>query len=152
MLKLAGQRSGMRSFIRHPSDIPIEYQVDARNAGIRQERLNNISPGGLSFCSARELRPGTLITLRITHVQPDFEASAQVAWCHPDGGAFRIGVAFRNVDDLFRVRMVEQICHIEQYRAEILASQGRQLDWEQAAREWIREFAKEFPGLEGDDG
>lgn len=142
----------MRSFIRHPADIPIEYQLDALNADINQEHLNNISHGGLSFCSDCELCPGTLLTVRITHVQPDFEASAQVAWCHPDGNIFRIGVAFRDVNDLFRVRMVEQICHIEQYRTEIRASQGRELDWEQAADEWIREFAEKFPGLEDDDG
>ena len=148
---MTGQKPGMRSFIRHPSDIPIEYQLDAINADVNQEHLNDISPGGLSFCSECELSPGTLITVRITHVQPDFEASAQVAWCRPDGETFRVGVAFRDLDDLFRVRMVEQVCHIEQYRAEILASQGRQLDWEQAAREWIHKFAEEFPELEDDD-
>jgi len=141
----------MRSFIRHPSDIPIEYQIDTLGSGVREEHLNNISPGGLSFGSVRELRPGTLLTVRISYVQPVFEAGAQVAWCRPDGGAFRVGVAFRDMDDLFRVRMVEQICHIQQYRAEISASQGRQLDWEQAAREWIQEYAEEFPGLE-DEG
>ncbi|HHJ16321.1 MAG TPA: PilZ domain-containing protein [Gammaproteobacteria bacterium] len=142
----------MRSFIRHPSDIPIEYQVVAHNAAINQEHLNNISPGGLSFCSAHELRPGILITVRISHVRPVFEASALVAWCRPAGEAFRIGVAFQDVDDLFRVRMVEQICHIQQYRAEIYANEGRQLDWEQAAHEWIQKFAEGFPWLDDDDG
>lgn len=44
--------------------------------------------------------------------------------------------------------MVEQLCHIEHYKAEVLAREGRQLDGEQAAREWIRKFAHGFPAIE----
>ena len=44
--------------------------------------------------------------------------------------------------------MIEQICHIEQYKADVLAKEGRQLDVEQAAREWIYKFADDFPDLE----
>jgi len=44
--------------------------------------------------------------------------------------------------------MIEQICHIRQYRAEVLATEGRQLDGDQAAREWIQKFADDFPSFE----
>ena len=138
----------MRSFIRHPSDIPIEYQADDNNAGVSQERLNDVSAGGLSFSSSLEMSPGTLITIRISTVEPGFEARAQVAWCQPIGEEFVVGVAFTEPDDLFRVRMVEQLCHIEHYKAEVLAREGRQLNGEQAAREWVRKFAHQFPVLE----
>jgi len=141
----------MRSYIRHPSDIPIEYQADEQNTGISQDQLHDISPGGLSFCSARALDPGTLISIRISCVQPGFEARAQVVWCRRGGDGFVIGVAFIERGDLFRARMVEQICHIEHYRADVLASEGRRLDGEQAAREWIQKFAVDFPGLEDED-
>lgn len=141
----------MRSYIRHPSDIPIEYQADEQNTGISQDQLHDISPGGLSFSSARALDPGTLISIRISCVQPGFEARAQVVWCRRDSNGFLIGVAFIERGDLFRARMVEQICHIEHYRAEVLASEGRRLDGEQAAREWIQKFAVDFPGLEDED-
>ncbi|GMQ88839.1 MAG: hypothetical protein BMS9Abin09_0277 [Gammaproteobacteria bacterium] len=138
----------MRSYIRHPSDIPIEYQTDERNTGASQEHLHDISPAGLSFSSARVLNPGTLITIRISSVQPGFEARAQVVWCRREGDSFVTGVAFVERGDLFRARMVEQICYIEHYKAEVLANEGRQLDGEQAAREWIQKFAVDFPGLE----
>ncbi|GMQ83416.1 MAG: hypothetical protein BMS9Abin06_0150 [Gammaproteobacteria bacterium] len=138
----------MRSYIRHPSGIPIEYRADERDTGISQEHLHDISPGGLSFFSARALDPGTLITIRISCVQPGFEARAQVVWCQREGDGFVTGVVFTERGDLFRARMVEQICHIEHYRAGVLASEGRQLDGEQAAREWIQKFAEDFPGLE----
>jgi hypothetical protein len=41
--------------------------------------------------------------------------------------------------------MVEQLCQIEDYKAKVLAGEGRLLDGEQAAREWIRKFARRFP-------
>ncbi len=138
----------MRSFIRHPSDIPIEYQADEQGSGISLEHLNNISNGGLSFTSEKPLDPGTLIKIRISYVQPEFEARAQVAWCQKEGAGYVVGVAFIESGDLFRMRMVEQICHIEHYKAEVLAREGRQLDGEQAAREWIRRYADRFPILD----
>lgn len=138
----------MRSFIRHPSDIPIEYQADEMGSNIEREHLNNVSAGGLSFSSPHELRPGTCITLRICDVEPHFQAHAQVAWCRREGDFFVIGVSFTESSDLFRVRMVEQVCHIEQYKARVLAAEGRHLDGEQAAREWIQKFAHKFPRLD----
>ena len=143
-----GGSLNMRSYIRHPSDIPIEYQVDTRDSGLSQERLNDIGKGGLSFFSARKLSPGTRISIRISSVQPSFEAGAQVVWCQAEGAGFVIGVAFTESSDMFRVRMIEQICHIEHYKAEVLATEGRRLDGEQAAREWIHKFAGEFPDFE----
>ena len=140
----------MRSYIRHPSDIPIEYQTDEQTEGVGQERLHDISAGGLSFSSPRALKAGSLITLRITNVEPDFIARAQVAWCRAEGDGFVVGVAFAESSDLFRARMVEQVCHIEHYKAEVLAAEGRQIDGEQAAREWIQKFAMEFPRFDKD--
>jgi hypothetical protein len=112
----------MRSYIRHPSDIPIEYQEDEQDTGITQGRLNDTSKGGLSFSSANELSPGRLITIRFTCVQPDFEARAQVVWCHREAGGYVIGVVFKGSSELYRVRMIEPICHIRQSRADVLAA------------------------------
>jgi hypothetical protein len=39
--------------------------------------------------------------------------------------------------------MVEQVCQIEHYRQE-LRRDGRELDSETAAREWIERFGSEF--------
>lgn len=138
----------MRSYIRHPVDIPIEYQADEKGDTISRENLNNVSAGGLSFSCTRELSPGEPLHIRIAIVEPNFEASAKVAWCHRDGDSYIVGVAFSRHDDLFRVRMVEQLCHIEHYRAEVLATEGRYLSAEQAAREWIDKFAHGFPVLD----
>lgn len=109
--------------------------------------MNNISPGGLSLNAVRELDAGTVITIRITSVEPHVELKGQVVWCRSEGDNFVIGVAFLEEHDLFRLRMVEQICHIEHYKAQVLATEGRRLSGEDAAREWIQKFAGEFPHL-----
>jgi hypothetical protein len=41
--------------------------------------------------------------------------------------------------------MVEQVCHIEQYKADVLKKEGRELTGEEAAKEWILKYAKDFP-------
>ena len=141
----------MRSFIRHPSDIPIEYQVDAEGSGPGREHLSDIGHGGLSFSSSRELAVGGPITIRISQLQPVFEVEGRVAWCRPEGDGFAIGVSFLQAGDRFRVRMVEQVCHIEHYKSEVLATEGRVISGEQAAREWISRYAGSFPSLDGEE-
>ena len=47
--------------------------------------------------------------------------------------------------------MIEQICHIEHYRHEIEQVEGRKLNSEEAAREWIQRYASEFPVFNGAD-
>ena len=36
----------------------------------------------------------------------------------------QIGIEFEKSRDVFRLRMIEQICHIEHYRKEILLQEG----------------------------
>ncbi|HEC18038.1 MAG TPA: PilZ domain-containing protein [Gammaproteobacteria bacterium] len=140
----------MRSFIRHPASVPIDFQLEdlvARNT----DYLKNVSQGGLAFHSTVALTPGTTIRIKIPLVSPVFQAIGKVSWCHPTPPGFEIGVQFLDEDDRFRARMVEQICHIEQYRQEALNKEGRTLTGEQAAAEWIQKFATEFPDADTSD-
>ena len=41
--------------------------------------------------------------------------------------------------------MVEQLCHIEHYRNEVNRKEGRDISSEEAATEWIAQFADKFP-------
>lgn len=140
----------MRSFIRHPTDIPIECRCESQ-ADPLTEQLKDVGGGGLSFSAHAALAPGTRVTVRIGAVQPAFEAQARVVWCHPDGEQFLIGVHFESADDLFRARMVEQACHIEQYKREVLQREGRVLSGQEAAMEWIGKFAGRFPWADRDE-
>ena len=135
----------MRGYIRHPADIPIEFQP-LDSAQEQHETLSNISQDGLAFHSRVALAEGLLILIRIPLRQPPYVARARVAWCHPINGEFEVGVALLDPGDGFRSRMVEQVCHIEHYRQEVLRTEGRRLTGQQAALEWIGKFADKFPG------
>lgn len=140
-------KQSKRSFIRHPSNIPIDFQLEELVAD-GNDYLKNVSQGGLAFHSTIELKPGTTIRINIPLVSPVFQAVGKVTWCHPLHGTFEIGIQFLDDSDSFRARMVEQICYIEQYKQEALDKDGRKLSGEQAAVEWIQKFASDFPGIE----
>lgn len=135
----------MRHFIRHPSDVPIEVQGSPERDYVRR-CTKNVSFGGLAFTSDAAIEPETIIALRFPYLKPAFEVpAARVAWCQNEGSQYAVGVQFINYEEAFRVRMVEQICHIESYRREVAQREGRELTSEEAALEWINRFASSFP-------
>lgn len=134
----------MRKYIRHPSDIPIEFDV-ADSQHEQREQLNNVSYGGLSFQSRSSLSLGTAVTVRVPFVKPAFEVRSRVVWCKRRGMNYDIGVELLDRDDAFLTRMVEQICHIEHYKREVLRTEGRHISGQEAALEWISKFAHLFP-------
>lgn len=136
----------MRKYIRHPSDIPIEFDL-TDGTHEQRETLNNVSVGGLSFQSHTSLPMDALVNIRVPFVNPVFEAHAKVVWCRNSGSIFDIGVVLVDHEDLFRTRMVEQICHIEHYKREVFKTEGRRLSGEEAALEWINKYAHLFPDL-----
>lgn len=134
----------MRRFIRHPTDVPITYSWGDGPSSGRQE-LKNINQGGLCFSTQLGVRPGTSIRIVISLCKPPFQAEGDVVWCHPANQHFEVGVKFRDAGTQFAVRMVEQICHIEHYKNQVLRQEGRRLSGEQAATEWIGKYAADFP-------
>ncbi len=133
----------MRQFIRHPSDIPIRY--DLGGGDHRHETLKNISHGGLAFRSETFISPGSEITVHIDIHDPPFNATGEVTWCISNGDdSWEIGVEFSERTD-FMLRMVEQVCHIEHYKHEVEGNEGRHLTGKEAAAEWIGKYAGKFP-------
>ncbi len=137
----------MRKHIRHPSDIPIEV-TQLGYEQLSTENLKDISFGGLSFHSKESISLGQLIKIHIPVVEPEFEILAKVVWCEQQSGAFEIGVELDNHDAAFRVRMIEQVCHIEHYKHQVLSEQGRHLSGAEAAMEWIAKYAHTFPKID----
>jgi hypothetical protein len=137
----------MRKFIRHPSDIPIDLVHEEGGAG-RTEHLKNVSRGGIAVSAGIPQQAGSMLRLRIPHLRPPFETLGRVVWCHRGINHFDIGIEILNAEDEFRARMVEQVCHIERYKKEVLSREGRILSGEEAASEWINQYATEFPQFE----
>jgi hypothetical protein len=141
----------MRQYIRHPLDVPVEIVPDL-GGDAASFHTHDISLGGLAVHSAEPVEPGARIAVRIVHVDPVFEARARVAWCRPRrGGGHEVGVSFLEAEDVFRARMVAQVCYIEDYRQSVQRAEGRVLSSEEAAGEWISKYAAKFPGALGGD-
>jgi hypothetical protein len=143
----------MRRFVRHPAEIPIELEErgnHSRRVGNRDGspekggKLQNLSIGGLCCEVDRFIATGTPIRIRIPLVNPDYTGHGVVVWCQPCDQHYEVGIEFEREEEAFKSRMVEQVCLIEQYRKRIRIAEGRELDGEQAAREWISRYAGEF--------
>ncbi len=134
----------MRKYIRHPTNIPIEYKISGETFETR-ENAQNISIGGICFCVDTFLVPETILIIKIPTVDPNFEVAGKVVWCLNRKGLIEVGVEFIEAKDAFRARLIEQICFIKSYQKEVLEKEGRELNDEDAATEWTRKFAKKFP-------
>lgn len=137
----------MRQYIRHPSSMPIEFFVSntIRHAHHHHEKLTDVSTGGLSFYSADKIDPGNMVHVKINVKPPPFDADGTVIWCKKTDDGYRIGLRFSDEDVAYSLRMIEQVCHIEHYRGEVLRNEGRKLSSEEAATEWIKKYAASFP-------
>ena len=134
-----------RMFLRHPADVPI--RVGAKDAfGLVENTGNtkNVSGGGLCFMSDTVFPTGTLVHVQIPVVKPPFELDGKVAWCCRESDHFDVGMEFADKEQVFRARMIEQICQIEHYRREQEQLRGQPLDSESMAHEWISRHAAEF--------
>ena len=133
-----------RTFMRHPADMPIEIRSEIPTK-VPNRRLKDVSMGGLSCTSSWPLLVDTIVNISIPITKPPFQIQGRVVWCVRHDSAFDLGIQFMAEDDAFAARMVEQICHIENYRVAVLREEGRTIDSETAAAEWIRKFAHGFP-------
>ena len=140
-----------RHYIRHSTDVPIEVSIDTphhshpdTHKDIHTEKGRNISHGGLAFISESRLPIGQTVQLSIRLTRPSFEAPARVAWCHKVECGYEVGVEFLSSETAYRARMVEQVCHIEQYRKEMKEKYGIELSVQEAALAWIKKYAAGF--------
>ncbi len=140
----------IRKYIRHPSDVPItvelEWVGDDSDEG-EDETLTNVSLGGLAFISSHALELLQKVKVCIPILESDNYLSGTVVWCDKTKNGYEIGLEFEGKKEAFRLRMIEQICHIEHYRKEVERVEGRELTTQEAAREWISRYAGDFPAL-----
>lgn len=131
-----------RKFIRHPVDMPIKVYPQDQSL-VPGPEMRDVSNGGISFFTNVALTKNSLLTIAIPHVAPPFEEKCVVCWCRNMGDGFEIGVRFMNQEGMFRAHMVEQVCHIRDYRLQA-SRQGRPLSSDEAAKEWISKHAEGF--------
>jgi hypothetical protein len=133
-----------RAFYRHPMDIPLRFQRADHDC--RSGVTKNVAFGGICFRSEEPVTSDAIITIFLPTVSGEQEVHARVVWCRAQGAnGWEIGAAFCEEDDHFRTRMIEQLLQIELYRRQVEDKEGRHLAMEEAAREWVRRYAANFP-------
>lgn len=133
----------MRRYLRHPIEMPVEL-VLRKQGFIPRQRLFNISLGGVACNSDRAFRRGTAIEMRVPVFGQGARCPGLVAWCKKHEQHYLIGIAFVDHDTVFKVRMIEQVCLIEQYRRQLEQESGCPQDFEAAAQAWIKQYANGF--------
>jgi len=111
------------------------------------QTITNVSLGGLAFVSSKPFEVLERVQICIPFLEKDNTLVGNVVWCERSGGGYEIGIEFEKSRDVFRLRMIEQICHIEHYRKEVRLQEGRELTTQEAASEWIAKYASNFPAL-----
>lgn len=140
----------VRKFIRHPAGVPIQVTLDwaeDENDETVDQTITNVSLGGLAFVSHKPLELLERVRVCIPVLNQENFLVGNVVWCEKSGGAYEIGIEFEKSKDVYRLRMIEQICHIEHYRKEIARVEGRELNAQEAATEWISKYAGDFPPI-----
>jgi PilZ domain-containing protein len=137
-------KSENRQYIRHPSTIPLAFNIKHQAGKVK---ATDVSEGGLCFVCQNPIKEGEHIHIIISCLQPDFNADGVVRWCCKQDDDYLVGVAFQEPSVVYSVRMIEQICHIENYRKLVKQEQGIELSSEQAAKQWIKKYAHTFPTL-----
>jgi hypothetical protein len=138
----------IRKYIRHPVDMPIRVRAESADDlddDSSDQTITNLGLGGLALLSPHPLEVLERVRVIIPVLNRDNQLSGNVAWCEKTDRGYEIGIEFERSRDAYRLRMIEQICHIEHYRKEVERLEGRQLSPQQAAEEWIASYAEDFP-------
>lgn len=147
----------MRKFTRHPTCVPIDITVEEPPLRVVESTdypepaeimssgtLLNISAGGLVLELFHPVEVSARLGISMPDIWPGYIARGTVAWCRQIGDGYHAGVQFNEADEAFKARMVAQFCQIEDYRRDMRESEGRLLSSEEAAKEWIIQYAEEF--------
>ena len=85
--------------------------------------------------------PRISININIPNLEHPFVENCTVSWCNKADDHYEVGVFFDSFQTVFRMRMIEQLCYIEDYRKQILNNEERQITPEEASQEWIEKVA-----------
>lgn len=148
--------SERRRFIRHPLCFPLKYRIlskaSSRPAADKKEKKSttiNISMGGLLFAAKKPAETGSTIMINMAFQDKLFNVRSRVVYCgrNKETGLFNIGVHFYRIHDAFKVKLIEQLYLISEFRDLQSMRLGREISLEEASREWIKRYSERFRRL-----
>lgn len=127
-----------RAFIRHPLDVPIELARAEKN-NFFSSTLRNFSMEGACFESDVDINLGECVQLQVPCMegQPERILEGVVIWCLEKEGRYDVGVKFREDNELLNTKTLKQLSRLECFKEEIKRSEGRDLNGEEAVKEFI---------------
>ena len=145
---MANSGKERRQFFRHPIQVPLRLKPAKKNAAV-SSRCEDLSLGGLNFIWPRKLSRGTLFDITIPVKEKLFELRAKVAYSREDrkSARYHTGVTFVDFPSAFKARLAEEVLEIMEFQKSISLKLGHDVSEEEAASQWVREFAPHFPTI-----
>ena len=142
-----------RHYIRHPISLPLAYSVVKQglidSAGGILTETNNVSIGGLSFPARHPVKADSIIAIKMPFEDKIFNVKAKVVRCENNAETklYDVAVKFFRLYEAFKVKMIEQIYFISEYRDLLILQTGKEVSLEEASRKWIKRYSKRFKRL-----
>ncbi len=138
-----------RRFIRHSLCLPLTYKVIGASLKNGKESISqtvNVSAGGLLFAALKPVRSGRVISIEIPFQDKIFNVQAKAVHCNknPETKLYNIGVRFCRLNAAFKVKLIEQLYLISEYRDLRSVQLGKEVSLEDASREWIKRYSDRF--------
>lgn len=138
-----------RHFIRHPISLPLVYEVVRRGAKKKESEKTttiNAGIGGLLFLAKYPAKPGDILAIKMPFEDKVFKVKAKVVRCEddPQKKLYEIAVSFSRLYEAFKVKMIEQIYLISEYRDLLMVQLGREVSLEEASQAWIKRYSERF--------
>ena len=138
-----------RQFLRHPILYPLRFEITSEEKHEDSHTLD-ISKGGLLFLSTHKVKPDSIITLKLPFQNKVFKVKAKVMHIEKDKDnpkLYNIGVSFYQHSDAFKVKLIEQIYLIDEYRSLRSIELGHEMGMREASEEWIKRYSAAFDKL-----
>ncbi len=141
-----------RRYLRHSMCFPLSFSVvknNFRRVSCRRGDTKNVGRGGFLFSARKEVKKGTLIKINIPFQSKLFKVKAQVVHCckNDDVQLWDIGVKFIHPKESFKVKLIEQMYLISEYRDLLAIELGREVSLQEASLEWIKKYSERFSRL-----
>ncbi|MDP5057352.1 MAG: energy transducer TonB [Marinomonas hwangdonensis] len=132
-------------FVEHPKDLPLDITLieDQPFPSISEARVGFV---GITYVTLRPFDRGRSVRITLEEIDPNFCVSGRIAWCKKHSDGYHIAIEFPTEEECYCVRMIEQLSQIEHYRRQA-KHEGRRLNYNEAAGEWIQKFAASFPAF-----
>jgi len=154
--------SERRRFIRHPLCFPLSYKVVETCAPVKKNKACakkddvekpastiNVGMGGLLFAAKKPVKEGSVILIKMPFQDKVFNVRAKVAHCvmNPETKLYNIGATFQRLNASYKVKLVEQLYLISEFRDLKSIELGKEVSLEKASKEWIQRYSARFRKL-----